>query len=116
MIEHVAVHVVHGVVGLLVRVEHHESIALALARLLVLDHVDAQDAAAVGEQRVQVGLVRLADAVHVDDVAIAVADRIEARLAEIHAVARIQQATAVGAACNLNVELIGVGCGGKRSV
>lgn len=61
------VHGVHGTARFLVRFEHDKTVAFALASLGVFDDVDAQDAAAVREQRVQVGLVRLTYAVHVDD-------------------------------------------------
>ena len=68
MIVHESVHVVDGIVGLLVGLKHDKPVALALTGLLVFDHVHTEYAPAIGEQRVQIGLVGLSDPVHINDV------------------------------------------------
>lgn len=83
MVVHVAIHVVDGIVGLLVGVKHNEAVALALARLLVLDHIHAKDSATIWEQRVQIRLIRLSNAVHIDDMSIGLTDRIQSWFPEV---------------------------------
>ncbi len=99
MVVHVAVHVVHGIESLLVGVEDHKAVAFTLAGFLILYHINAQDTPAAAEQRIQVGLVRLADTVDVDDVSAGGADSAGVGLAadvDVR-VAEIKEIVSVGA-------------------